>query len=271
MADNTYRFFIATKAQHTEGVKRGIMQDNFLLYLYDTHEIYKGAEKYGSDNFIVCTSKPAVAYPDKLYCINGELYHYMDILGWVKLTSRTVFEINNATDPDSIPTSAAVTNAIKSAIGSMDNSITGMAWSSTSGLVTVTRNSGYSENIELSGAVTHPSYSERERILRLPVVGGNTVEIALGEDTHIVSGHIAADGETLILGTQDNDEAVYIDVSKLAALVKPESVKESSTVALKFDEDGIMSAEVKVSADEGNAIEVREDGLFVEQNNLVLF
>lgn len=272
MADKEYRFFIATKAQHAEGVRRGIMQDNFLLYLYDTHEIYKGAEKYGADNFIVCASQPENPYPDKLYCINGELYHYITEYGWIKLSTRSTLDITgDDADRDAIPTSGAVLDAINAAVANMNGTISGMSWSDKIGTITVARKEAEPEAVELKGVVLKPKYDSATNVLTLPIVGGEAIEVGLGSDTCITSGHIAADGETLVLSTADDEEAVLIDVRKLASKINIGAVKESSTIAFSFDEEGVMTAEVKVSAEEGNTLEVKEDGLYSPKGNVVLF
>lgn len=272
MADMTYRFFIATKAQLVEGIRRGVIQDNFLLYIYDSHEIYKGSERFGNDAFVVCASKPEVAWPDKLYCINGELFHYVNN-EWVKLSDTHVLDLyDEEQDPTgTVPTTSAVQNAIEVAVASMDSTLTSLTWSKDLGSLTVVRKDGSSEYVKMNGMVQSPEYDSENNVLKLPVVGGDTVEVSFGKDTRIVEGHIAQDNDTLVLGTEDDPEAVLIDISALTSFVSANAVDNTNTVALSINEDGKLVANVKISADEGNILEEREDGLFVGKKGVILF
>lgn len=67
----------------------------------------------------------------------------------------------------------------------------------------------------------------------------------------------------LVMAVKGDDDSVTYSFVNVETLVDIYTGAETDTVAVTVSDDNEISAEVKVSAEEGNFIEVKEDGLYV--------
>ena len=258
-----YKYFVGTRDQFDKLVSLNKILDSYIVFISDTHELYKGLDKYGSDNFIIATKKPAIAYENILYCINGALMVYNKVDGWIEVSKPHSLYIDEESNDDTVPTSRAVFNAIKESIENAhfvdNNSVVGVTCTKL-GTITVTKNSGRNTDVPIFGAVVDPSYDPVNRIITLPIVGDSEpLKISLGKDVHIQSGFYNKLNKTLQFSRSDG-EVINVDLSDAASSVNLKSV-ETETLSLVINGDQI-SGNVKVSKKRDNIIEIEQDGLY---------
>lgn len=148
--------------------------------------------------------------------------------------------------------------------------ISAIVASATNAAISVTKG-GNTTDVKLNGVVTAPTYDAETRTLTLPVTksDGTTenVVMALGKDLVVKSGALDAKKENIEL-TLSNDEIIKIPVKSLVDIYTGVA---SSTVNVTVNANNEVSAEVRVSAKEGNQLRVVEEagkeGLFVPQQN----
>lgn len=66
----------------------------------------------------------------------------------------------------------------------------------------------------------------------------------------------------LVMAVKGDDESVAYSFVNLEALIDVYTAEDSATIAMEISEGNVIKADVKVSAEEGNIIAAKEDGLF---------
>ena len=88
-------------------------------------------------------------------------------------------------------------------------------------------------------------------------------EFAWSAETYAGSVNPELDGKpVLVMAVKGDDDSVTYSFVNVETLVDIYTGAETETVAVVVSEDNIITADVKVSAVEGNIIEVKEDGLY---------
>ena len=89
-------------------------------------------------------------------------------------------------------------------------------------------------------------------------------EFAWSAETYAGSTNPELDGKpVLVMAVKGDDDSVTYSFVNVESLVDIYTGVETETVIVDVNDDNEISAEVKVSAEEGNFIEVKEDGLYV--------
>ena len=265
-----YKYFVGTKDQFDKLVEMNKIEDWYIIFISDTHEIYKGVNRYSTDNFMIKTSKPTNPQQNILYSINGELMYYSEEEGWVSLSKAYSLDVPNedSTD-DTIPTSKGVYEAIKEAIENITidgkGGITNIQ-STKAGILTVTKNSIDTE-IPLNGVSLKPSYDNDTRTLTIPVMGDDVpFKVSFANDVYIESGYYNELNQTIQLSRSDG-EVISIELTGIGSSFNPKLV-ETDSIELVLDEMQQLSANVKVSGRKDNCLSVEQDGLYVPESHM---
>ncbi len=147
-----------------------------------------------------------------------------------------------------------------------DAVVTALKASSASGKVTFTKN-GTDTDVAVKGVVVDPTYVADTRTLTLPVTkaDGTTenVVMALGKDLVVKSGSLDDKKENIVL-VLTNDEEIKIPVKSLVDIYTGGT---TSSVVVSVSAENVITAQVRKSAKEGNALEIVEtegqEGLYV--------
>lgn len=260
-----YKYFVGTRAQFDYLAEKGLILDSYLVFISDTHEIYKGTVRYSADNLIIATSAPDNPKESILYSINGILKMYNAEDGWIDISKAFALKIDENSDDTTVPTSKAVMDAINESISNLHIAVDGAVSGVTSteiGTITVTKDSR-ATTVPIMGVVVSPSYDADTRTLTLPTMGSdNPFQISFAEDIHLKSGHYNELNNTLQL-TRSDGEVISVELPKIPTTfdIVPQ---ESSTVNISIV-NGTISAEVKISEVDGNIIQVKDDGLYVSK------
>lgn len=265
-----YKYFVGTKDQFDKLVEMNKIEDWYIIFISDTHEIYKGVNRYSTDNFMIKTTKPTNPQQNILYSINGELMYYSEEEGWVSLSKAYSLDVPNedSTD-DTIPTSKGVYEAIKEAIENITidgkGGITNIQ-STKAGILTVTKNSIDTE-IPLNGVSLKPSYDNDTRTLTIPVMGDDVpFKVSFANDVYIESGYYNELNQTIQLSRNDG-EVISIELTGIGSSFNPKLV-ETDSIELVLDEMQQLSANVKVSGKKDNCLSVEQDGLYVPESHM---
>lgn len=119
---------------------------------------------------------------------------------------------------------------------------------------TVTPTTGDAYDVTVSGVVTTPTWNTTNRILTLPVSGGQAVEVNIGRDLVLKSGYYDTTAKEIVLVLNDEDETeIRVDVT---ALIDIYTGGETSTVSVDVSSSNVITAAVKLDQAAGNAIEI---------------
>lgn len=226
-----------------------------LYFLPDVGQIYKGDVLFSGTVLTKSgdTGKQGVLYVDgnnKLFVGTGTGFKEIAPL------ATTL----DATDDVKAPTSKAVDDYLKSKL------VSEVAYDETNQAIKVTK---YGEAdptaLSLKGMLAAEGVTYSEGTLTLPVVNGDDVVINLPKENFVKSGSYDAESESIVLvleqpDAEGNEQKVVIPVS---ALVDISDVQGSATLQLNMNASKVISGAVKISAEEGNLISTKEDGLYV--------
>lgn len=195
---------------------------------------------------------------DLLVKTTAEQVGYGDSTVQAKLAEAlSAIAVLNGSDAGSV--SKQISDAV-SGLASASDVITAIVASATNGAITITKN-GATSDVALKGVVTVPTYDADSRTLTMPYVdtdGTNkSVVMALGKDMVVKSGAYDTTSKKIVL-TLTDDSTVEIPAS---ALVDVYTGETTNTIAVSVSADNKVSAEVRVSAKEGNTVQViNEEG-----------
>ena len=209
-------------------------KDADTLYLFnDTNQIYFGEQRYGGAVEFV-TEVPTTGVLNTIYVVNngeGGVYAGTGTAA-VCIAKPTATTISADSTNDNVAGAKAVYDYVTSMVGTGTN-----------------------------GLAKKPTYDPETRTITIPVVGGEDVVINLGKDLVVKNGTLVEEeGKQYLQLTLTSDDVVKIDLNTLVDIYTG-GTTNSATVTVA--EDNVITVNVKVSAAEGNALVVNEDGLFV--------
>lgn len=152
-------------------------------------------------------------------------------------------------------------------LASASDVVSAIISSATNGALSVTKG-GSQSDVYVNGVVTVPTYDPETRTLTLPYRDSDgtsqSVVMSLGKDSVVTNGTYNTETKNIEL-TISTGGKVLIPASSLIDVYTGET---SNSVAVTVSKDNKISAEVRVSAKEGNALSVQsgdgEEGLFVQ-------
>lgn len=241
--------------------------DSRTIYWLDNGTIYVGNTLYGGKVEII-ESDPTfpelnTIYVDKntlqLKTFNGVSY---DVIS----KGYTISVTDSSTD-ELVPTAKAVASYVQNKIQSIAESGIGITSISyvENGELSVTKD-GVDSTILLNGMTYAPTYDETTRKLTIPIVGSSALEINFAKDTAVTAGKYNEDTNEIWLTLAE--DKTYTDESKLIkipaqGLIDIYTGKETSTAITTVSDTNEISVNVKVSAESGNSLSVKSDGLYV--------
>lgn len=246
---NKYNFLFGTVAEYNAAkASSKIVADN-LYFLTDSKQIYVGEDLYtGSVSFV--NEFPATPDQGVIYC--NPTTHETKVWNgsaWQVMVPPVVSAIDAQTPNTSLANVGAIKDFVSSEIGA-SYEIRKQAVADT----------GMSATYQLYKGET--AVGDKIQILKDMVVSGGEVKIATAADVEADLYPGIAVGDPYIELTIANNDGtkLYIPVK---ALVEFPTVDDTATVDLSIDANHKITADVKVSANTGNALTAEADGLFV--------
>ncbi len=250
-------FYTGTKAQFDALATKN---ENALYFLTDVRKLYKGTTPF-SQPVQVVTEYPAIGDFGTLY-VNTVLKEakVWDGTAYTVVTPASVTTIGNAPTNDQVPTALAVKNYVDGQITLVNTGVTGAVAnvSYSNKCISVQKGAGDPVTTALAGLVDGASYDGSTGVLTLTTNGGTPVTVNLPVENFLSAAAFNASTNVLTL-TLTNGETV--DVS-LADLVDTYTGANGATANVSIAANGAVSASVNVSAQAGNIIEAKSDGIY---------
>jgi len=149
-----------------------------------------------------------------------------------------------------------VDGKISTVNGDVANVIAGVSYSNKS--ITVSKGTGDPVTTALAGLVDGASYDGTTGVLTLTTNGGTPVTVNLPVENFLSAASFNASTNVLTL-TLTNGETVTVS---LADLVDTYTGANGATANVSIAANGAVSASVNVSAQAGNIIEAKSDGIY---------
>lgn len=178
----------------------------------------------------------------------------------------TISVADTSTD-ELVPTAKAVASYVQNKIqeySEAGHGVTSISYIE-NGELSVTKD-GVDSIISLNGMTYTPTYDETTRKLTIPIVGSSALEINFAKDTAVTAGKYNEDTNEIWLTLAE--DKTYTDKSKLIkipaqGLIDVYTGRETNTATTTVSETNEISVNVKISAEEGNSLSVKDDGLYV--------
>lgn len=237
------------------------------IYWLDDGTIYVGNNLYGGKIQII-EADPDYPEMNTIYVDKNTLSMktYNGVSYDVISKGYTISVVDSSTD-ELVPTAKAVASYVQNKIQEIIESGTGVTSISyvENGELSVTKD-GETSTIPLNGMTYSPTYDETARKLTIPIVGDSALEINFAKDTAVTAGKYNEDTNEIWLTLAE--DKTYTDESKLIkipaqGLIDIYTGKETSTTTTTVSDTNEISVNVKVSAESGNSLSVKDDGLYV--------
>lgn len=243
-----------------------VKDTNALYFLQDTQEIYKGETSFTQSIVMVNDQFPDKGAQGKIYIHNTTLEGKV----WAGSSWKTVIQPIATTLTDGATENKAVSGeAVKTYVTEkLTEAVTGkfvdgITFDKASKEIRYTKG-GETNNVAIDGFVTDVSYAGETGILSFTVEGGEAININLPKDNFVKSGTYNKESKEIILTLVDKSQV------KIPAgdLVDVNEFQSTATVQLAASEEGVVTANVKLSTTKGNQIQAKEDGLFVAATDI---
>ena len=237
------------------------------IYWLDDGTIYTGNNLYGGKVEII-ESDPTFPEMNTIYVDKNTLQlKTFNGVSYDVISKGYTISLENTSSDDLVPTAKAVASYVQNKIQEViesDSGITSISYLE-NGELSVTKD-GETSTIPLNGMTYSPTYDEITRKLTIPIVGSSALEINFAKDTAVTAGKYNEDTNEIWLTLAE--DKTYTDESKLIkipaqGLIDIYTGKETSTTTTTVSDTNEISVDVKVSAENGNSLSIKEDGLYV--------
>lgn len=260
------QWYYMTRAQY-EALATSRKAD-YLYYLSDTGEIYRGTQPFTDSVILYDGTEPTAKAVNKIYVNSTTLEGKV----WSGTAWKTVIQPLGAVDAanSTKPVAGAdVVTYVTAAIAGVTGGsaiVKDVSFNGTTKKITVTTGDNKTKDVLLDGLGVSLSYNKTTGKLDLKDVGGTVLGTGINLDLErfVTSASYDAVNKKIILTFNTTDPPLEIDV---AALVDTYTAADTSTIDMTVASN-VMSGVVKVSADAGNTISAKADGLYVPTTDI---
>ena len=241
--------------------------DTRTIYWLDDGTIYVGNNLYGGKVEII-ESDPTFPEMNTIYVDKNTLQlKTFNGVSYDVISKGYTISLENISSDDLVPTAKAVASYIQNKLNEYNEAghgVTSLSYVS-NGELSMTKD-GVDSTIALNGMTYAPTYDEITRKLTIPIVGSSALEINFAKDTAVTAGKYNEDTNEIWLTLAE--DKTYTDESKLIkipaqGLIDIYTGKETDTTTTTVSDTNEISVNVKVSAESGNSLSVKDDGLYV--------
>lgn len=233
-----------------------------LYFIENTGELFKGDKPFNEPTILVDTL-PTVPAKGKIYILNSDLSGQVWTGTEWKLVIKPIATVLNDTDIQSNAVSgetikAYITDKLAAEVKSkyIDTISYDPASNSLKYLVNAVEH-----DVPLSDFITNASYDSATGVITFTTKVGDPITINIPKDNFVKAGTYDNANKQIVLTLQD-DTTVTIPA---ADLVNLNSFQNTQTVENTVDGSGVVSINVKVSAEAQNSLQIKDDGLYVQQ------
>ena len=258
--------YVTSKAYKDAGAEE--KTSDKLFFLSDTKEIYRGTELFTQAYELYTTTKPTTPAVGRIYIesstLEGSIYNGSD---WVTVIQPVQATLDQADTTKPVSGKAVhdyVTSAIANVTSDSDNAFNGASYNAGANSITFTRNSGTNPvSVEITDLPCDLAYDGDTGLLQLADKDGTPMGTGINLDLErfVKSGEYNPDTEEITLYFDDEKtDSITIDAS---ALVDIYTGGTTSTATVNVSAGNEITATVRVSAESGNQVVAKEDGIFV--------
>ena len=240
--------------------------ENDLYFIADTHEIYRGSESYTQSVITYDGELPQNPAVNKLYVHSGDLScRIYNGTSWGEIIRPVITTINagtmNPVTSDAVI--AYVAQEIAKITGSSGGVVTNITWDDANQILDVFKGET-KESITLDGLGVSLQLTSGN--LQLLDASGNAIgdPVSLDTDRFITGGEYDPNTKTIVLyfDGKTGDESTDKISIPVGDLVDTYTAGNTSSVNMSVSENQ-FTATVRISVESGNALELKDDGLFV--------
>lgn len=263
-------WYFVTQAQYDAAA--GSRSSENLYFTSDTKQIYRGDDLFTESVslYTVLPTKPAVGmlYVDSA-TLEGKVYSGSEWKTVIKPVADTV-TTDGANPVSGAAVAAYVTEALKTAAAEAQAAFKDVSYAKATNKLTFTKNDGTTKEVEIDNLPVDLVYDKSGSVglLQLKDKAGTAIGTGINLDLErfVKSGEYDAETKKITLYFDDEKtDKVEIDAS---ALVDIYTGAATSTASTTVSADNKISVAVKVSAEEGNTVVAKEDGLYVAPTDL---
>lgn len=251
---------------YTEKVNTSTI-DTQTIYWLDNGTIYVGNSLYGGKISLI-TEDPQYPEQNTLYVNSTDFSAKVwNGVSWDTVAKGYTVNITDSSTDELMPTAKAVATYVQNKIADVAASGTGVTSLSyaSNGQLAMTKD-GTNSTIDLTGMTYSPTYDSATKKLTIPVVGSSALEVSLAQDTVVKAGKYNEDTDEIWLTIADDGS--YDDETKLikipvSGLIDVYTGKATNTATTTVSATNEISVDVKISAESGNSLTAKDDGLYV--------
>lgn len=242
----------------------GTPLDNDLYFITGENVIYRGTELYTKSLEFYTDTLPTSPAPNRIYVNSATLEGKAYVDGEWKTVIKPLADTVTADETNGV-TGKAVATYVSEKIKEITGSgavLTGATWDGTEHVLTFAKGDNTNVNITLTGLGCSLSYNSTTGALQLLDASGETIgdAVNLALEKFVQSGEYDAESQKIILYFDaEKTDKVEIPVGDLVDVY---TVENTATINLTMVANKITAA-VNISKAEGNALEAKEDGLYV--------
>lgn len=257
------RFETGTQAEYDAVTK----DKDVLYYTTDTKRVFKGSTEYTKSAKVV-SQLPAISNGEfgVLYINTSTMipcvFTGTQYLPIIKQYSTTIG--SDASD-DTVPT----TLAVKNYVDGKQSGVTDLTYTESTGNLNLYKDGGVSisKMVQLTGMAHAPTYESSTRKITIPIFGEDDLVIELGVDAFVSSGSYNSITKTIDL-VLTNGQTVSVPAEDL---VNEYTAGNTTSINMSLDQDSKFTAEVNISSEAGNKLVKKEDGLYSEGGDSLLW
>ena len=250
--------------------KLGEKVETDLYFLKDTREIYRGSVPF-NESVIMYTELPVESIAtNRLYIdsttLEGKIHNGSSWKTVIRPIADTVDP--QGENPVSAKAVAAYVAAELANVSASSDAVSTLSWDSVEHILTVTKGDASEETITFDGLGVSLSYVSATGELQLLDSNGAKIgdPINLPLEKFVYSGEYNAETEQIILYFDaEKTNSVTIDAS---ALVDVYTGGDTGSASVSVSAGNVITATVKVSAEGGNQVVLKSDGIYVSAPDL---
>ena len=241
---------------------------NKLYFLSDTRQIYRGTELF-TEACTLVESWPATPAVGRLYILSsnleGRIYNGSAWQTVIQPVQAAVDAADTAKPVSGKAVADYVAAELQGVTAEANAAYVDVAYGAGQKL-TFTTNAGDTKEVEITDLPVDLVYNSDTGLLQLKDNDGAAIGTGINLDLErfVQSGSYDPETGKITLVFND-DQSVEIDAS---ALIDVYTGEETNTAAVTVSADNKISAAVKVSAEAGNTLVAKDDGLFVAPTDL---